>query len=190
MLTRINTPCFAGSGLLYPGSPVGICDTRVHGRVCGGAGRAGPHAVLAAVADTERKRSVIYKTSPPLFLQEVTCTQAWDGVALSSWCFHSCRGSAKVPASGGPEPPPTVLVPTGGQQATGHCRDMKASPLPTRHLLLLSLCLHSSLFLFLPLPTQFPPHPLPSPLEPRELASHQLFMTLEEAFTPLGFVSF
>lgn len=72
-------------------------------------------------------------------------------------------------------------------QATA--RDMKASSLPTRHLLLLSLCLHSSPFLFLPLPTKFPPNPLPSLLEPRELASHQLFMTLEKVFAPLGFMS-
>ena len=72
-------------------------------------------------------------------------------------------------------------------QATA--RDMKASSLPTCHLLLLSLCLRSSPFLFLPLPTQFPPHPLPSLLEPRELASHQLFMTLEKVFAPLGFMS-
>ena len=66
-----------------------------------GAGRAGPHAVLAAVVDTEQRCSLIYKTNPPLFLQEVTCTQAWGGVALSSWCFYSCRGSAKVPAARG-----------------------------------------------------------------------------------------
>ena len=43
--------------------------------------------------------------------------------------WHSVPG-VSIPAGaaprsllpGGPEPPPTVLVPTGGQQATGHCQ--------------------------------------------------------------------
>ena len=155
-----TTPCFAGSGLLYPGGPVGICDTRVHERVCVVAGRAGPQAVLAVVADMDQRRSVIYKASPALFLQEVPCTQAWGGVALSSWCFHSCRGSTKVPAS-------------RGSWATSHgaCSHRWSAghrPLPGtwKHLLsqhiIFSFCPSVSI---LPLFSSFP-YPLNFPLTP------------------------
>lgn len=161
---------------------MGICDTRVHGRVCVGAGRAGPHAILAVVVDTEQR--------PRTFPAGGTVHTGLGRGGTQFLVFPFLQGQHQGPCFLGVlSHLPQCSFPQVVSRPQATARDMKASPLPTRHLPLLSLCLHSSPFLFLPLPTQFPPHPLPRPLEPRELASHQLFMTLEEAFAPLGFVS-